>query len=67
MGDRLCVDLRGAAHDERVHVGERGQELGTVGAVGVADFEVRAQDRETGLGKFLGDQYDGLVHRLDPY
>ena len=56
----------GAAHDERVHVGECGQELGTVGAVGVTDFEVGAQNRQTGLGEFFCDQYDGLVHRLDP-
>ncbi|GIH92461.1 hypothetical protein Psi01_30910 [Planobispora siamensis] len=28
----------------------------------MADFEVRAQDRKTGLGEFLCDQYDGLVH-----
>ena len=48
-------------------VGERGQQRGPVGAVDVADVEVRAQGRETSLGKFLGDQYDGLVHRLDPY
>ncbi|GAA3123695.1 hypothetical protein GCM10010466_13220 [Planomonospora alba] len=28
----------------------------------MADLEIRAQDRETGLGEFLCDQYDGLVH-----
>jgi hypothetical protein len=39
-GDRFGVDLRGAAHDQRVRVGEGGDQRGPVGAVDVADVEV---------------------------
>ena len=42
-GERLGVDLGRAADQDRVDVGEGGQQLGAVGAVAVADLEVGAE------------------------
>ena len=57
-GDRLGVDLGGAAHDHRVGVGQRGEQRRPVGAVDVADVEVVGEHVDGGRGEFLGDQYD---------
>jgi hypothetical protein len=62
-GDGLRVDLGGAAHDDRVRVGQRGQQRRTVGAVDVADVEIVGEHLERGGCQFLGDQYDRAVSR----
>ena len=64
-GDGLGVHLGGGADQDRVDVGERGEQLGTVGAVGLADFEVRAEGVDCGGRKFFSDEYDrfGACHR----
>ena len=58
-GDGLGVDLGGAAHDDRVGLGQRGEQRGAVGAVDVAHVEVVGQDVDGGGGQFLSDQDDG--------
>ena len=58
-GDRLGVDLGGAAHDHRVGLGQRGEQRRPVGAVDVADVEVVGEHVDGGGGEFFGDQYDG--------
>ena len=58
-GDGLGVDLGGAAHDDRVRVGERGQQGGAVGAVDVADVEVVGEHVDGGGGELFGDEHDG--------
>ena len=59
---RLGIDLRGRTHKDRVHVRDGGQQLRAVGAVGLADLEVRAQRFKGGWRQFLGDQDDGFAH-----
>ena len=59
-GDRLGVDLGGAAHDHRVGLGERGEQGRPVGAVDVADVEVVGEHLDGGGGEFFGDEYDGI-------
>ena len=59
-GDGLGVHLGGGADQDRVDVGDRGEQLGTVGAVGLADFEVRAEGLDCGGRKFFGEQYYGF-------
>ncbi len=61
-GQHLSVHFGGAAHDQRVDSGERGKELGTVGAVDVADFKVLFQQRDSCGRKFFRDQDDWLGH-----
>ena len=58
-GDRLGVDLGGAAHDHRVGVGQRGQQGRPVGAVDVADVEVVGEHVDGGGGQLFGDEDDG--------
>ena len=55
----LGVDLRGAAHEDRVDVGDGLEQLGGVGAVAVADLEVRTERLDGGRGQLFGDQDDG--------
>ena len=43
---------------DRVGVGDRGEQLGTVGAVGLADLEVGAEGIDRGGGKFFGEEHD---------
>lgn len=64
-GDRLGIHLGGGADQDRVDVGDRGEQLGTVGAVGLADFKVRAEGLDCGGRKFLSEEYDrfGACHR----
>ena len=50
-GDRLGVDLGGAADDHRVGVGERGEQRRPVGAVDVADVEVVRRARRWRRGR----------------
>jgi hypothetical protein len=59
-GDGLGVHLRGRTDQDGVHVHDGGQELGAVGAVSLADFEVRAQGLDRGGRKFFGEQYYGF-------
>ena len=59
-GERLGVDLGGGADQDRVDVGDRGEELGAVGAVAAADLEVRAERLDGGGAQLFGDEYDGL-------
>ena len=65
-GERLGVDLGGGAHEDRVDVGDGGQQLGAVGAVAVADLEVRAERLDGGGAQLFGDEYDGLVSQRVP-
>src|SRR6185436_17272011 len=57
-GEHLCVDLGGTAHQDRVDVDDRGQQLSAVGAVAVADLEVRSERLDSGGRQLLGDQDD---------
>ena len=59
-GDGFGVHLRGRADQDGVDVGDGGEQLGTVGAVGLADFKVRAEGLDGGGRKFLGEEYDGF-------
>ena len=61
-GERLGVDLGGAAHQDGVGVGDRRQQLGTVGAVAVPDLEVGSERVDGGGAQLFGDEYDGLAH-----
>ena len=65
-GDGLGVDLGRGADEDRVDVGERGQQLGAVGAVAVADLEVGAERVDGGGRELFGDEYDGLGSREVP-
>ena len=56
---RLGVDLGGAADQDRVGVGDGGQQLGPVGAVAVPDLEVGAEGLDGGRAELLGDEDDG--------
>jgi len=58
-GERLGVDLGAAAHQDRVGVGDRGQEGRPVGAVAVPDLEVRPERVDRGGAELFGDQDDG--------
>ena len=64
-GEGLGVDLGGGADQDRVHVGDRGQQLGAVGAVAVPDLEVGAESLHGGGAELLGDEYDGIAHSSD--
>ena len=57
--ERLRVDLGGAAHDDRVRVGERGEQRRPVGAVDMPDIEVVGQHVDRGGSELLGDEHDG--------
>ena len=59
-GDRLGVDLRRGAHEDRVRVGDRLEQRGPVGAVDVADLEVGPEGVDGGGREFFGDQHDRL-------
>ena len=58
--DRLGVDLRRGAHEDRVRVGECVEQRGAVGAVDVADLEVGPEGVDGGGREFFGDQHDRL-------
>ena len=64
-GDGLGVQLGGGADEDRIDVGDRREQLGTVGAVGLPDFEVRAKGLDRGGRKFLSEEYYrfGACHR----
>ena len=59
-GDGLGVHLGGGADQDGVDVGDGREQLGTVGAVGLADFKVRAKGLDCGGRKFFGEQYYGF-------
>ena len=60
--ERLLVDLGGRADEDGVDVGEGREQLVTVGAVAVADLEVRPEGVEGGGREFFGNQDNGLGH-----
>ena len=64
-GDGLGVHLGGGADQDRVDVGDRREQLGTVRAVGLPDFKVRAKGVDRGGRKFLSEEYYrfGACHR----
>ena len=64
--DDLRVDLRRGAHQDRVGVGDRGEQRRPVGAVDGADLEVRPEGVDGGGRKFFGDQHDRLCHVAVP-
>ena len=57
-GQRLGVDLGGRADEQRVRVGERGEQRGPVRPVDVADLDVVAEQRDRGRRELLGEQDD---------
>ena len=59
-GERLGVDLGRAADQDRVDVGNGRQQRGAVGAVAVADLEVRAERVDGGGRELFGDEDDRL-------
>ena len=61
-GERLGVDLGRGADEDRVDVGDGGQQLGAVGAVAVPDLEVGTEGLDGGGRQLLGDEDDGLAH-----
>jgi phosphoglycerate dehydrogenase-like enzyme len=60
--ERLGVHLGRGAHQDRVDLGDRGEELGAVGTVAVRDLEVRPEGLDGGGAELLSDEYDGLAH-----
>jgi hypothetical protein len=56
--ERLGVDLRGRADEQRVGVGDRGQQRGAIGAVHVADLDVVTEEGHRGRRELLGEQDD---------
>ncbi len=60
--DRLGVDLRGRAHQDGIRLGECREQRGPIGAVDLADVEVRTQCVDRGGREFFGDEHDGLRH-----
>ena len=65
-GDRLGVDLRRGAHEDRVRVRERGEQRRAVGAVDGPDLEVGPEGVDGGGREFFGDQDDRLCHVAVP-
>ncbi len=61
-GERLGVHLGGGADQDRVHVADRREQVAPVGAVAVADLEVRAQRLDGGGAELFGDEYDWHGH-----
>ena len=59
-GNGLGVHLGGGADQDGVNVRDGREQLGTVGAVGLADFKVRAKGLDGGGRKFFGEQYYGF-------
>ena len=58
-GQRLGVDLGGAADQHRGRVGQGGQQGRAVGAVDVPDLDLVAEHVQDARREFLGDQDDG--------
>ena len=48
--------------EHRVRVGQCREQRGPVGAVDVADVEVRTEGVDRGGREFFGDEHDGLRH-----
>ena len=65
-GQRLGIDVRGAADDHRIDVGQRGQQRRPVGAVDVADLGVLGQHGERGRSKLFGNENDRSGHDAQP-
>ena len=61
-GQHLGVDGGRRAHQQRVGVGHRGQQLLPVGAVDPADFDLVTEGGDGRFGEFVGDQYNGQAH-----
>ena len=57
-GERLGVHLGRGADQDGVHVDDRGEQLGAVGAVAVPDLEVGAERLHGGGAELFGDQDD---------
>ena len=66
-GDGLGVDLGGGADQDRVHVGDGGEQLGPVCSVGVPDLEVRAQRVDGGGRQLFSDEYDRFRAHVSPH
>ena len=56
---RLGVDVGGRADQDRVGLGDRGEQRGAIGAVAGADLEVGAEGVDRGGTELLGDEDDG--------
>ena len=59
-GNGLGVHLGGGADQDGVNVLDGREQLGTIGAVGLADFKVRAKGLDGGGRKLFGKQYYGF-------
>ena len=60
--ERLGVDLRGRAHQDRVDVDDGRQQRAPVRAVAGPDLEVGTQRVDGRGAELFGDEYDGLAH-----
>jgi hypothetical protein len=58
-GDRLGVDVGGAAHDDGVRVGQGGEQGRPVGSVDMTDVEVVGQHVDGGGSELFGDEDNG--------
>ena len=61
-GEHLGVDGGRGADQQRVGLGDGGQQLFSVRAVDPADFYLVAEGGDGRLGQFVGDQYHGKTH-----
>ena len=66
-GDGLGVDLGGGADQDRVDVGDGGEQLGAVRAVAVPDLEVRAERVDGGGRQLFSDEYDRFRAHVSPH
>ena len=60
--EHFGVDGGGRAHQQRVGVGHRGQQLFAVGSVDPADLDLVPERSDGGFGEFVGDQHNGQTH-----
>ena len=61
-GEHLGVDGGRRAHQQRVGLRHRGQQLLSVGAVDPADLDLVTEGGDGRFGEFVGDQYNGQAH-----
>ncbi len=66
-GDGLGVHLGGGADEDRVDIGDGGDQLRAVGAVAVPDLEVRAQRVDGGGRQLFSDEYDRFRAHVCPH
>ena len=60
--DRLCIDERGRANEDCVHIDDCGEERCPVSAVALDDLEIGAKGLDGGWGELFGDEDSALGH-----